>query len=181
MGDFHFTYFSAAHRYGRNCGRSCVQPSLFRPAAFSAPSTVFTIKGRRKKREQPCTHWMQGCSLGSGRRIRTLTYGVRVRCATFTQSRCVHNEQSLLYTSAAICQEQVFKIPINFSSPHACPLNPASAGAEGTGSAAAAYCCTAASSEADVAAARSCACWRSSIWVAVSWDASRSEISASRM
>ena len=25
--------------------------------------------------------------LGSGRRIRTLTYGVRVRCATFTQSR----------------------------------------------------------------------------------------------
>ena len=30
------------------------------------------------------------CSLrrgGSGRRIRTLTYGVRVRCATFTQSR----------------------------------------------------------------------------------------------
>ena len=24
---------------------------------------------------------------GSGRRIRTLTYGVRVRCATFTQSR----------------------------------------------------------------------------------------------
>ena len=26
---------------------------------------------------------------GSGRRIRTLTYGVRVRCATFTQSRCV--------------------------------------------------------------------------------------------
>ena len=119
--------------------------------------------------------------VGSGRRIRTLTYGVRVRCATFTQSRCVHNEQSLLYTSAAICQEQVFKIPINFSSLHACPLNPASAGAEGTDSAAAAYCCTAASSEADVAAARSCACWRSSIWVAVSWDASRSEISASRM
>ena len=27
--------------------------------------------------------------IGSGRRIRTLTYGVRVRCATFTQSRCV--------------------------------------------------------------------------------------------
>ncbi len=26
---------------------------------------------------------------GSGRRIRTLTYGVRVRCATFTQSRYV--------------------------------------------------------------------------------------------
>ena len=26
---------------------------------------------------------------GSGRRIRTLTYGVRVRCATITQSRCV--------------------------------------------------------------------------------------------
>ena len=26
---------------------------------------------------------------GSGRRIRTLTYGVRVRCATFTQSRYI--------------------------------------------------------------------------------------------
>ena len=28
---------------------------------------------------------------GSGRRIRTLTYGVRVRCATFTQSRFISN------------------------------------------------------------------------------------------
>ena len=31
----------------------------------------------------------EGVSFGSGRRIRTLTYGVRVRCATITQSRYV--------------------------------------------------------------------------------------------
>ena len=31
--------------------------------------------------------------LGSGRRIRTLTYGVRVRCATLTQSRFVPDER----------------------------------------------------------------------------------------
>ena len=31
----------------------------------------------------------RGFFSGSGRRIRTLTYGVRVRCATFTQSRYV--------------------------------------------------------------------------------------------
>ena len=42
---------------------------------------------------------------GSGRRIRTLTYGVRVRCATFTQSRCVPDEQILLYASDRICQQ----------------------------------------------------------------------------
>ena len=41
---------------------------------------------------------------GSGRRIRTLTYGVRVRCATITQSRCVPDEQNLLYRFLAICQ-----------------------------------------------------------------------------
>ena len=40
---------------------------------------------RKKKKDTP-----KGVSFcGSGRRIRTLTYGVRVRCATFTQSRCV--------------------------------------------------------------------------------------------
>ena len=41
---------------------------------------------------------------GSGRRIRTLTYGVRVRCATITQSRCVPDEQTLLYRFGWICQ-----------------------------------------------------------------------------
>ena len=35
---------------------------------------------------------------GSGRRIRTLTYGVRVRCATITQSRYI-----ALF--AALCRE----------------------------------------------------------------------------
>ena len=49
-------------------------------------------------------------SPGSGRRIRTLTYGVRVRCATFTQSRCVHHEQFLLYTILSNCQYQISKI-----------------------------------------------------------------------
>ena len=32
---------------------------------------------------------------GSGRRIRTLTYGVRVRCATFTQSRYILQRKNL--------------------------------------------------------------------------------------
>ena len=41
---------------------------------------------------------------GSGRRIRTLTYGVRVRCATFTQSRYVPDEQNLLYSFSGVCQ-----------------------------------------------------------------------------
>ena len=33
---------------------------------------------------------------GSGRRIRTLTYGVRVRCATFTQSRYIANARVII-------------------------------------------------------------------------------------
>ena len=40
--------------------------------------------GKIKKR-----HDLVVSLFGSGRRIRTLTYGVRVRCATFTQSRYV--------------------------------------------------------------------------------------------
>ena len=36
---------------------------------------------------------------GSGRRIRTLTYGVRVRCATITQSRYVRLTNICYYTS----------------------------------------------------------------------------------
>ena len=38
-------------------------------------------------KKSPETLLFQGFFVGSGRRIRTLTYGVRVRCATFTQSR----------------------------------------------------------------------------------------------
>ena len=40
----------------------------------------------RKKQKLPA---IAESFYGSGRRIRTLTYGVRVRCATFTQSRYV--------------------------------------------------------------------------------------------
>lgn len=40
-------------------------------------------------------------SVGSGRRIRTLTNGVRVRCATITQFRY---EQMILYRYFRICQ-----------------------------------------------------------------------------
>lgn len=42
-----------------------------------------------------------GRSLGSGRRIRTLTNGVRVRCATITQFRYA---QMILYKTFGICQ-----------------------------------------------------------------------------
>ena len=47
--------------------------------------------------------------LGSGRRIRTLTYGVRVRCATLTQSRYVLDERYSLYSFGGICQEDFEK------------------------------------------------------------------------
>ena len=40
-----------------------------------------------------------GTFFGSGRRIRTLTYGVRVRCATITQSRYVRLTNICYYTS----------------------------------------------------------------------------------
>ena len=45
------------------------------------------IKGQTKKRS-PKPYGFRLLS-GSGRRIRTLTYGVRVRCATITQSRYI--------------------------------------------------------------------------------------------
>ena len=54
---------------------------------------------------------------GSGRRIRTLTYGVRVRCATITQSRCVPDEQILLYRFEAICQHLISGNLKNFAAP----------------------------------------------------------------
>ena len=45
------------------------------------------IKGRKQKKvPKPCSF---RTFAGSGRRIRTLTYGVRVRCATITQSRYI--------------------------------------------------------------------------------------------
>ena len=47
---------------------------------------------------------------GSGRRIRTLTYGVRVRCATFTQSRYVLTNKNY-YTDFAAFVKSFFHIP----------------------------------------------------------------------
>ena len=47
---------------------------------------------------------------GSGRRIRTLTYGVRVRCATITQSRYVLTNKNY-YTDFAAFVKSFFHIP----------------------------------------------------------------------
>ena len=50
---------------------------------------------------------------GSGRRIRTLTYGVRVRCATFTQSRYVLTNKNY-YTHFAAFVNTFFAINWNY-------------------------------------------------------------------
>ena len=49
-----------------------------------------------KHRRNPVTIEITGFFAGSGRRIRTLTYGVRVRCATFTQSRYIANARVII-------------------------------------------------------------------------------------
>ena len=59
---------------------------LFFPINEETPSLVVVDK--------------RGIFRGSGRRIRTLTYGVRVRCATFTQSRYVPKNKNY-YTGFA--------------------------------------------------------------------------------
>ena len=56
------------------------QTSRGSPAAIVALSIAVLRKSLR---------WFHRRLSGSGRRIRTLTYGVRVRCATITQSRYV--------------------------------------------------------------------------------------------
>ena len=53
---------------------------------------------------------------GSGRRIRTLTYGVRVRCATFTQSRCVLTNKNY-YTDFTTFVNSFFQKIRNLSAP----------------------------------------------------------------
>lgn len=58
------------------------------------------IKGQTEKRS-PKPYGFRLLS-GSGRRIRTLTYGVRVRCATITQSRYIALFAALC-RSANIC------------------------------------------------------------------------------
>ena len=58
------------------------------------------IKGQTEKRS-PKPYGFRLLS-GSGRRIRTLTYGVRVRCATITQSRYIALFAALCH-SANIC------------------------------------------------------------------------------
>ena len=61
---------------------------------YSTPSvgrSCKTVKGSNKgsnKKRSPKPYGFRLLS-GSGRRIRTLTYGVRVRCATITQSRYI--------------------------------------------------------------------------------------------
>ena len=61
--------------------------------------------GKIKKR-----HDLVVSLFGSGRRIRTLTYGVRVRCATFTQSRYVLTNKNY-YTDFAAFVKSFFHIP----------------------------------------------------------------------
>ena len=52
---------------------------------------------RKKKAQNPLkTKDFELLLAGSGRRIRTLTYGVRVRCATFTQSRYIANARVII-------------------------------------------------------------------------------------
>ena len=62
---------------------------------------------RGRKRKSPGTYWPQGFLDGSGRRIRTLTYRVRVCCATLTQSRCVLTNK-YYYTDSAIFVNSFF-------------------------------------------------------------------------
>ena len=97
-------------RKWRNCSRSILQASIkgqrSRSHAVQIDNLSFTAPpvGVTSLRELPqlggivtkatiklTGHYYGNLSIspGSGRRIRTLTYGVRVRCATFTQSRCV--------------------------------------------------------------------------------------------
>ena len=61
--------------------RSILLPNIVRLFTFAAiPAIAMLRKSLR---------WFHRRLSGSGRRIRTLTYGVRVRCATITQSRYV--------------------------------------------------------------------------------------------
>ena len=50
---------------------------------------LFHMKKRENRRKKAENLMFPAFSFGSGRRIRTLTYGVRVRCATITQSRYI--------------------------------------------------------------------------------------------
>ena len=56
------------------------------------------------------------CLSGSGRRIRTLTYGVRVRCATFTQSRYVLTNKNY-YTGFGAFVNTFLRLPGKKSRP----------------------------------------------------------------
>ena len=60
-------------------------------------NTTVIIYGLRKMKNLRTVAALR-FSGGSGRRIRTLTDGVRVRSATVTQSRCVHEKYSLAFT-----------------------------------------------------------------------------------
>ncbi len=85
----------------------------FSPRRFTSSSTL-PFDGRLCTKKA-CNHHGYRLSYGSGRRIRTLTYGVRVRCATFTQSRYVVSQQhDLLYSIFRKCQ-YLFSKNSNFS------------------------------------------------------------------
>ena len=72
--------------------------------SFAYQKRSVRVKGYKKETRQ------SRVSSGSGRRIRTLTYGVRVRCATFTQSRYVLTNKNY-YTDFAAFVKSFFHIP----------------------------------------------------------------------
>ena len=72
--------------------------------SFAYQNRSARVKGYKKETRQ------SRVSSGSGRRIRTLTYGVRVRCATFTQSRYVLTNKNY-YTDFTAFVKSFFYIP----------------------------------------------------------------------
>ena len=75
-----------------------------------ANGMVIVVKMNMKK---PCNRCGYRVFDGSGRRIRTLTYGVRVRCATITQSRYVLTNKNY-YTHFAEFVNTFFHIFWNY-------------------------------------------------------------------
>lgn len=81
----------------------CIQYGTIAPVEW--PGRLFRIPFCTKKYPGNLPGYFVS---GSGRRIRTLTNGVRVRCATITQFRYA---QMILYKTFSICQEKIFNFP----------------------------------------------------------------------
>lgn len=77
--------------------RPCLSAGSF---CISTQAAAARWQKRGKSKKSPPSK-TRAIRVGSGRRIRTLTNGVRVRCATITQFRY---EQMILYRYFRICQ-----------------------------------------------------------------------------